>query len=96
MMLPFKIGVGGRIGSGEQWMSWIHLDDLVSMIGFALEHREVSGAMNGSAPGPVTNAEFTRELATRAAPAGDVSGAGDCAQDAVRRDVADVDWAASG
>lgn len=64
MMLPFKIGVGGRIGSGEQWMSWIHLDDLVSMIGFALEHREVSGAMNGSAPGPVTNAEFTRELAT--------------------------------
>lgn len=63
MIPPFKLGVGGRIGSGEQWMSWIHVDDLVSLIGFVLEHPEMSGAVNGSAPKPVRNAEFTRELA---------------------------------
>jgi hypothetical protein len=61
MLAPFRLGIGGKMGSGAQWMSWIHLDDLVSMIGFALEN-PVSGALNGSAPQPVTNVEFTREL----------------------------------
>ena len=63
MLPPFQLGIGGRIASGKQWMSWIHLDDLVSLIRFALENPSLNGAVNASAPAPVTNAEFTRELA---------------------------------
>ena len=62
-MLPaFRMGAGGRLGSGKQWMPWIHLADLASLFQFAVE-TPVKGAMNGVAPYPVTNAEFTRELA---------------------------------
>jgi uncharacterized protein (TIGR01777 family) len=64
MLLPFKLGIGGRIGDGSQWMSWIHLDDLVSLIVFLIESQELSGVVNASSPNPVTNAEFTRELAS--------------------------------
>jgi uncharacterized protein len=63
MLLPFRLGIGGRIGDGRQWMSWIHLEDLVSLIAFALENSAVSGPVNASAPNPVRNAEFTKELA---------------------------------
>lgn len=63
MLPPFRMGVGGPLGGGRQWMSWIHVDDLVAMFQFALEHREVSGVLNGTAPHPVTNSQFTRELA---------------------------------
>jgi len=63
MLPPFRLGIGGRIGSGKQWMSWIHVDDLVSLIGFAVGNSSLIGAVNASAPAPVTNAEFTRELA---------------------------------
>jgi uncharacterized protein len=63
MTLPFRLGVGGRLGSGKQWMSWIHLDDLVSLIEFAIADTAFSGPMNAVAPNPVTNADFTRELA---------------------------------
>lgn len=63
-ILPaFRWGLGGRLGSGEQWMSWIHIDDLVSLILFALEKAELRGPVNATAPGPVTNAEFTDKLA---------------------------------
>jgi len=62
MLPPFKMFVGGRIGSGKQWMSWIHLDDLVGIICHALVN-PMNGAFNGTAPKPVTNAEFTSELA---------------------------------
>jgi uncharacterized protein (TIGR01777 family) len=63
-MLPaFRAGVGGRLGSGEQWTSWIHLHDLVSMISMALTNEKISGAMNATAPGPVRNSEFTHILA---------------------------------
>jgi len=62
MLIPFRLGIGGRIGDGIQWMPWIHLEDLASMISFALEH-PVRGAMNATSPNPVTNAEFTRALA---------------------------------
>jgi uncharacterized protein len=62
MLPPFKAFVGGRIGSGKQWMSWIHLDDLAGIICHALEH-PMSGAFNGTAPNPATNSEFTSELA---------------------------------
>jgi uncharacterized protein (TIGR01777 family) len=62
MMRPFKFGVGGRIGSGQQWMSWIALQDVVSVIRFALENRAVSGAVNVVSPQPVRNAEFAKAL----------------------------------
>jgi len=62
MLLPFKIGLGGRIGEGTQWMSWIHLDDLVGMILYCITHDKVSGAINGTSPSPVTNQEFTKAL----------------------------------
>jgi uncharacterized protein len=63
MLPPFRLGIGGRIGDGSQWTSWIHIADLVSLIVFALENSSVSGAINASSPEPVTNAEFTRALA---------------------------------
>lgn len=63
-MLPmFKLGVAGRLGSGRQWMSWIHWRDLVGIFIHALEHEEVRGCFNAVAPEPVTNADFTRCLA---------------------------------
>ena len=63
MLLPFRLGVGGRLGSGQQWMSWIALDDLVSLIEFAIEDTAVRGPVNAVAPNPVTNSDFTRALA---------------------------------
>jgi len=62
MLLPFRWGAGGRLGSGRQWMSWIHLADLAEMFRFALEN-PVRGALNGAAPQPVRNRDFTRALA---------------------------------
>ncbi|RDB42275.1 TIGR01777 family protein [Halomonas sp. DQ26W] len=63
MLPPFKLGLGGRFGDGKQFMPWIHREDLVRIILFLLEHDELEGPFNGSAPHPVTNAEFTRALA---------------------------------
>ncbi len=63
MLLPFKLGVGGRLGSGKQWMSWITLEDVVGIIRFALENGAVRGAVNVIAPQAVQNAEFTKVLA---------------------------------
>lgn len=62
MLLPFSLGLGGRIGSGRQWFSWIHRDDLVRLMSFLLETPQASGAFNACAPYPVSNAEFTRAL----------------------------------
>jgi hypothetical protein len=62
MLPPFKMGVGGKLGSGKHWMAWIHLDDLAGLFQFALA-KPVSGAINGVAPNPVTNADFTKALA---------------------------------
>ena len=62
MMLPFRLGAGGRIGDGKQWMAWIHLDDVVGLIELAIFHLGLSGPVNATAPNPVTNAEFTRAL----------------------------------
>lgn len=62
-MLPaFRAGVGGRLGNGRQWMSWITLDDLLGVIGHVLTHPECAGPINAVAPQPVTNAEFTAVL----------------------------------
>lgn len=63
MMMPFKLGVGGRIASGKQWMPWVALDDVVEIIKFVLGTRDVSGPINVVAPEPVRNVEFTRALA---------------------------------
>ena len=62
MMTPFKFGVGGTIGSGKQWMSWISLDDVVVIINFAIENENLRGAINVVGPNPVTNEEFTKTL----------------------------------
>lgn len=63
-MLPvFRLGGGGTLGSGTQWMSWIALEDVVRIAQFALERDDLAGAVNAVAPTPVTNAEFTRALA---------------------------------
>lgn len=62
-MLPlFRLGLGGPLGSGAQWMSWIHREDLVRMILHSLDTPEVEGPLNGTAPDPVTNRTFTAEL----------------------------------
>ncbi len=63
LLPPFRFGVGGKLGNGRQWISWIHLDDLANLYAFALDH-PVRGALNGTAPNPVTNADFTRALAS--------------------------------
>jgi uncharacterized protein (TIGR01777 family) len=63
MLLPFKLGLGGPLGSGRQYVSWIALDDLVRAILFILETPGVEGAVNGVAPSPVRNSEFTLILA---------------------------------
>jgi uncharacterized protein (TIGR01777 family) len=62
LLLPFKLGVGGRLGDGEQWLSWIALDDYVEALAFLLTADAVAGPVNLVAPNPVTNAEFTRAL----------------------------------
>lgn len=59
---PFKMGVGGKLGSGQQWMSWIHVDDVVGIIMHALENENIIGALNATAPKPVRNIEFTKAL----------------------------------
>lgn len=63
MLPPFRLGLGGRLGDGRQWTSWITRGDLVRAIRFALEHGELSGPVLAVAPEPVTNAQFTQALA---------------------------------
>jgi uncharacterized protein (TIGR01777 family) len=62
MLPPFRMGLGGKIGSGKQWMSWIALDDVVGGIEFALTNDSLTGPVNFVAPVPVRNAEFTKAL----------------------------------
>lgn len=62
MLPPFKMGLGGKIGSGQQWMPWIHLEDLVGIILYCIEHDDLNGAINGTSPNPSTNQNFTKTL----------------------------------
>jgi uncharacterized protein (TIGR01777 family) len=62
MRLPFTLGVGGRLGSGRQWMSWIHIADWIALTQRVIEDDAAAGPFNVTAPGPVTNAEFTKAL----------------------------------
>jgi uncharacterized protein len=62
MLMPFKLGAGGPVGSGKQWMSWIHHEDLVSLFLLPLANAEASGPINGTSPHPVTNKDFGKAL----------------------------------
>ena len=62
MLLPFKLGLGGPAGSGDQWMPWIHIDDIVGALFFAMENEGLMDVVNGTAPSPVTNREFSKAL----------------------------------
>ncbi len=63
MLLPFRLGLGGRIGDGRQWMSWIHRQDWINIALTMMADVTMQGAYNATSPNPVTNAEFTRILA---------------------------------
>ncbi|WP_374073398.1 TIGR01777 family oxidoreductase [Bdellovibrio bacteriovorus] len=63
MLFPFRAGVGGVLGDGQQWMSWIHIKDIVGLYVFALENQKAQGPLNGAAPNSVTNKEFSQALA---------------------------------
>lgn len=65
MLLPFKLFLGGKIASGQQWFSWIHIDDVVEMLITTLENNEWSGSFNCSSPEPVRNIDFTKILAKK-------------------------------
>jgi uncharacterized protein (TIGR01777 family) len=60
--LPFSLFVGGRIGSGQQYLSWIHIDDLVNAIRFLVDHEGAQGVFNATSPTPVKNTDFARAL----------------------------------
>ncbi|MBO4205418.1 TIGR01777 family oxidoreductase [Micromonospora echinofusca] len=62
-LLPFKLGIAGRLGSGRQWVPWIAMTDWLEAVRFLLDRADLAGAVNVVGPRPVTNAEFTRELA---------------------------------
>ena len=62
LLLPFKLGVGGPIAGGDQYMSWIHIDDVVGLFLWALDDHRVWGVINGTAPNPATNRELSKEL----------------------------------
>jgi uncharacterized protein (TIGR01777 family) len=63
MLLPFRIGLGGRLGDGKQWMSWIHRQDWIAIVQSMITDTSMRGAYNATAPTPVTNLEFTETLA---------------------------------
>jgi len=64
LMKPVKMGFGSPSGSGEQYISWVHLDDLIDLIKYCIEYRNIEGTFNAVAPNPVTNREFTKTMAS--------------------------------
>lgn len=62
LLLPFKLGLGGRFGTGKQWLSWVHIDDEVGAIRSALEHDSLTGPLNSTAPNPVTIGQYAEAL----------------------------------
>ena len=62
MLLPFRLGVGGPVGNGRQWISWIHLEDLLRMFEWLLDNEHAHGFYNGTAPEPVSNRDLSKAL----------------------------------
>ena len=62
LRLPYKLGLGGPLGDGRQWMPWVHIDDQIALIDFLMQHKEASGPYNACAPEPVRNREFAKRL----------------------------------
>lgn len=62
LRLPYKLGLGGPLGDGRQWMPWVHIDDQIALIDFLMQHNEASGPYNACAPEPVRNREFAKRL----------------------------------
>ena len=62
MLLPFKLGLGGILGNGKQWMSWIHIDDMVNIVVESLNNEKIYGPVNCTSPLPVVNKKFTKTL----------------------------------
>jgi uncharacterized protein (TIGR01777 family) len=62
MLTPFRLGLGSPLGSGRQWMPWIHIDDLIGLLLLAAERNDLQGPLNATAPHPLTNREFTQTL----------------------------------
>ncbi|HUU50626.1 MAG TPA: TIGR01777 family oxidoreductase [Nitrospinota bacterium] len=62
MLFPFKLGLGGALGNGKQWMAWIHREDLIGIILHILQNKDIKGAVNGTAPEPVQNKVFSKTL----------------------------------
>ncbi|ANY89369.1 MULTISPECIES: TIGR01777 family oxidoreductase [Pseudomonas] len=62
LRLPFKLGLGGPLGDGRQWMPWVHIDDQIGLIDFLLQHKDTTGPYNACAPEPVRNREFAKRL----------------------------------
>ncbi len=87
LLTPFKLGVGGPLAGGRQYMSWIHVDDEVGLLLWALDNEAVSGVVNATAPKPVTNREFSQALGQGAGPTGGRAGAGVRARSEIRRRV---------
>ena len=73
MIAPFKFGVGGPLGSGRQWISWIALDDVIAIIRFAIANAKMGGPVNAVSPNPVRNAEFARTAGEGTASASDIT-----------------------
>lgn len=65
MTLPFRLGVGGKIGNGEQWISWIHIEDCIRLLLFALNNDSLNGPLNLTAPHPIRNLEFTKIVSNK-------------------------------
>ena len=62
MLFPFRLGVGGKLGDGKQWMSWIALDDVIGAMKFVLQNQKIDGPVNVVGPSPVRNADFVKAL----------------------------------
>ncbi|MNI24585.1 Epimerase family protein [compost metagenome] len=62
MSMPYKLGIGGKVGSGKQWLSWIHIKDMVRLIEFCIVHEAIEGPVNATAPNPVTNEQFGQAI----------------------------------
>lgn len=62
MLFPYKMGVGGRVGSGSQWMSWIHIKDIIGIIKYCIVHDDIAGPVNCTSPEPVRNEDFGRAI----------------------------------